>query len=139
MFSGSATENTQSERSLPSGERSWQRHLCVQLSEGGEAALPSSQEEKGPSQGQWELEGLECEQQGPTMENPELRERTGKTWRGGALRGWPFREPRTHNASPNIGAHQTSRRLESHGNLTRLWAFSDFCAGNSKKPVLTVI
>lgn len=122
-----------------SRERGWQRHLCVQLSEGGEAALPSSQEEKEPSRDQWEPKGLECEQQGPATENPQLRERTGKTWWGGAPRDPPFCEPQNHNANPNIGAHQTSRRLKSHLNLTRLWAFLDFCAGNWKKPVLTVI
>ncbi|XP_029689850.1 rho guanine nucleotide exchange factor 25 isoform X1 [Takifugu rubripes] len=46
------------------------------ISEGGEAALLSSQEEKGPSQGQWEPEGPEWEQQGPATENPEPRRRT---------------------------------------------------------------
>lgn len=51
----------------------------MQLSEGGEAALPSSQEEKGPSRGQWEPEGLEWEQQVPATENPEPRRTTGKT------------------------------------------------------------
>lgn len=51
----------------------------MQLSEGGEAALRSSQEEKGPSRGQWEPEGEEWEQPGPATENPELRDRTGKT------------------------------------------------------------
>lgn len=136
VFCGSVTENTQCEPSLPPGERGWQRHLCVQLSEGGDAPLPSSQEEKGPSRGQWEPEGLEWEQQGPAAENPELRERTGKTWRAGAPCNWPFREPQNVNVSPNIGAHQTSRRWE---NLTWLWGFSDFCSGNSKKPELTVI
>ncbi|KAK5894628.1 hypothetical protein CesoFtcFv8_011302 [Champsocephalus esox] len=49
------------------------------LSEGGEVDLPSSEEEKGPVQGQWEPEGLEWEQQPTTTENPERRERTGKT------------------------------------------------------------
>lgn len=49
----------------------------MQLSEGGEADLPSSEEEKGPVQGQWEPEGQE--QQAPATENPERRERTGKT------------------------------------------------------------
>ncbi|TDH10561.1 hypothetical protein EPR50_G00076680 [Perca flavescens] len=44
------------------------------LSEGGEADPPSSEEEKGPVQGQWEWE-----QQVTTKENPERRERTGKT------------------------------------------------------------
>ncbi|XP_070825272.1 rho guanine nucleotide exchange factor 25 isoform X1 [Chaetodon trifascialis] len=46
------------------------------LSEGGEADLPSSEEEKGPVQGQWEPEGLEWEQQATATENPEWRERT---------------------------------------------------------------
>ncbi|XP_040910496.1 rho guanine nucleotide exchange factor 25 isoform X2 [Toxotes jaculatrix] len=46
------------------------------LSEGGEADLPSSEDEKGPVQGQWEPEGLEWEQQATTTENPEPRERT---------------------------------------------------------------
>nr|XP_046252900.1 rho guanine nucleotide exchange factor 25 isoform X2 [Scatophagus argus] len=46
------------------------------LSEGGEADLPSSEEEKGPVQGQWEPEGLEWEQQAAVTENPERRERT---------------------------------------------------------------
>ncbi len=41
--------------------------------------LPSSEEEKGPAQGHWEPEGLEWEQQTTATENPELRERTGKT------------------------------------------------------------
>lgn len=86
VFCGSVTENTQSEVSLPPGGCGWQRHLCVQLSEGGEAALPSSQEEEGPSRGQWEPEGLEREQQGPATENTELRERTGNAWWGGAPR-----------------------------------------------------
>ncbi|XP_044067297.1 rho guanine nucleotide exchange factor 25 isoform X1 [Siniperca chuatsi] len=45
------------------------------LSEGGEADLPSSEEEKGPVQGQWEPEGLEWEQQAATTENPARRER----------------------------------------------------------------
>ncbi|XP_042265545.1 rho guanine nucleotide exchange factor 25 isoform X1 [Thunnus maccoyii] len=45
------------------------------LSEGGEADLPSSEEEKGPVQVQWEPEGLDWEQQAIT-ENPERRERT---------------------------------------------------------------
>ncbi|XP_030279463.1 rho guanine nucleotide exchange factor 25 isoform X3 [Sparus aurata] len=44
------------------------------LSEGGETDLPSSEEEKGPAQGQWQSEGLEWEQQ--ATENPERRERT---------------------------------------------------------------
>lgn len=78
----------------------------MQLSEGGVAALQPGQEEKGPSQGQWEPEGLQREQQGPAAEKPELNVRTGKTSRGSA--------PQNHNASPNTGAHQTSRRLESH-------------------------
>ncbi|KAF3860427.1 hypothetical protein F7725_000682 [Dissostichus mawsoni] len=43
---------------------------------GGEVDLPSSEEEKGPVQGQWEPEGLEWEQQPTTTENPERRERT---------------------------------------------------------------
>lgn len=51
----------------------------MQLSEGGETDLPSSEEEKGPVQGQWEPEGLEWEQQAATTENPERREGTGKT------------------------------------------------------------
>ncbi|KAM3618881.1 uncharacterized protein V6R79_026269 [Siganus canaliculatus] len=46
------------------------------LSEGGESDLPSSEEEKGPVQGQWEPEGLEWEQQAATTESPERRERT---------------------------------------------------------------
>ncbi|XP_047440501.1 rho guanine nucleotide exchange factor 25 isoform X3 [Mugil cephalus] len=46
------------------------------LSEGGEADLPSSEEEKGPVQGQWEPEGLDWEQQAATTENPERREGT---------------------------------------------------------------
>ncbi|XP_033485104.1 rho guanine nucleotide exchange factor 25 isoform X1 [Epinephelus lanceolatus] len=46
------------------------------LSEGGEADLPSSEEEKGPVQGQWEPEGLDWEQQATTTEIPERRERT---------------------------------------------------------------
>ncbi|XP_074500479.1 rho guanine nucleotide exchange factor 25 isoform X2 [Sebastes fasciatus] len=46
------------------------------VSEGGEADLPSSEEEKGPVQGQWEPEGLEWEQQVTTTENPERGERT---------------------------------------------------------------
>ncbi|XP_074538370.1 rho guanine nucleotide exchange factor 25 isoform X2 [Halichoeres trimaculatus] len=47
------------------------------LSEGGEADLPSSTEEKGPMQGQWEPEGLEWEQQASaTTESPEQREGT---------------------------------------------------------------
>ncbi|XP_040008963.1 rho guanine nucleotide exchange factor 25 isoform X2 [Xiphias gladius] len=46
------------------------------VSEGSEADLPSSEDEKGPVQGQWEPEGLEWEQQAPTTENPEQRERT---------------------------------------------------------------
>ncbi|XP_019945045.2 rho guanine nucleotide exchange factor 25 isoform X1 [Paralichthys olivaceus] len=50
------------------------------LSEGGEADLPSSEDEKGPVQGLWEPEGLEWEQQAaPTTtntENPERREKT---------------------------------------------------------------
>ncbi|XP_063743002.1 rho guanine nucleotide exchange factor 25 isoform X2 [Eleginops maclovinus] len=46
------------------------------LSEGGDLDLPSSEEEKGPVQGQWEPEGLEWEQQPTTTENPERRERT---------------------------------------------------------------
>ncbi|XP_023139572.1 rho guanine nucleotide exchange factor 25 isoform X2 [Amphiprion ocellaris] len=46
------------------------------LSEGGEADLPSSEEEKGPVQGQWEPEGLDWEQQATTTETPERRERT---------------------------------------------------------------
>lgn len=121
--------------SLPPWEHGWQRHLCVQISEGGEAALLSSQEEKGPSQGQWEPEGPEWEQRGPATENPEPRRRTGKTWRGGAQC-----EPRVHKASPNTGAHQTSRSLESHRNsLTWLWAFSNFFAGNSERPGLALI
>ncbi|XP_072222567.1 rho guanine nucleotide exchange factor 25 isoform X2 [Leuresthes tenuis] len=46
------------------------------LSEGGEADLPSSGEEKGPAQGQWEQERLEWEQQATATENPERSERT---------------------------------------------------------------
>ncbi|XP_037629959.1 rho guanine nucleotide exchange factor 25 isoform X1 [Sebastes umbrosus] len=46
------------------------------VSEGGEADLPSSEEEKGPVQGQWEPEGLEWEHQVTTTENPERGERT---------------------------------------------------------------
>ncbi|KAM4562580.1 rho guanine nucleotide exchange factor 25 isoform 2-T2 [Odontesthes bonariensis] len=46
------------------------------LSEGGEADLPSSGEEKGSVQGQWEQERLEWEQQATTTENPEQSERT---------------------------------------------------------------
>ncbi|KAM6929483.1 rho guanine nucleotide exchange factor 25 isoform 1-T1 [Lycodopsis pacificus] len=46
------------------------------LSEGVEADLPSSEEEKGPVQGRWEPEGPEWEQQATTTENPEQRERT---------------------------------------------------------------
>ncbi|XP_028265362.1 rho guanine nucleotide exchange factor 25 isoform X2 [Parambassis ranga] len=46
------------------------------LSEGGEADLPSSEEERGPVQGQCEPEGLNWEQQATTTENPEQRERT---------------------------------------------------------------
>ncbi|XP_051280075.1 rho guanine nucleotide exchange factor 25 isoform X2 [Dicentrarchus labrax] len=46
------------------------------LSEGGEADLPSSEEEKGPVQSQWEPEGLEWEQQVTATENMERRERT---------------------------------------------------------------
>ncbi|KAF7664551.1 hypothetical protein LDENG_00172590 [Lucifuga dentata] len=49
------------------------------LSEGGEADLPSSEEEKGPVQGQWDPGELDWEQ--GAAENLELRERTGKTWR----------------------------------------------------------
>lgn len=120
--------------SLPPWDHSWQRRLCVQISEGGEAALLSSQEEKGPSPGQREPEGPEWEQQGPTTENSEPRQRTGKTWRGGAQRDGPFCEPQVQKASPNTGAHQTSRSLESHRNsLTWLWA------GNSEKRVLVLI
>lgn len=54
----------------------------MQLSEGSETDLPSSEEEKGPLQGHWEPEGLEWEQQAAaaaTADNPELREGTGKT------------------------------------------------------------
>ncbi|KAM7404714.1 hypothetical protein PAMP_012036 [Pampus punctatissimus] len=45
------------------------------LSEGGEADLPSSEEEKGSVQGHWEPEVLDWEQQATT--NPERREGTG--------------------------------------------------------------
>ncbi|KAM7411925.1 hypothetical protein PAMA_021753 [Pampus argenteus] len=44
------------------------------LSEGGEADLPSSEEEKGSVLGQWEPEGLDWEQQATA--NPERREGT---------------------------------------------------------------
>uniref|UniRef100_A0A8C5GUN2 Rho guanine nucleotide exchange factor 25-like n=1 Tax=Gouania willdenowi TaxID=441366 RepID=A0A8C5GUN2_GOUWI len=44
--------------------------------EGGEADLPSCEEEKRPVQGQWEPEGLDWEQSSMTTENPETRERT---------------------------------------------------------------
>ncbi|XP_058498288.1 rho guanine nucleotide exchange factor 25 isoform X3 [Solea solea] len=47
-----------------------------ELSEGGEADLPSSEDEKGSVQGQWEPEGLEWEQQATTTENPERRKKT---------------------------------------------------------------
>ncbi|AWP09677.1 putative rho guanine nucleotide exchange factor 25-like [Scophthalmus maximus] len=46
------------------------------LSEGGEADLPSSEDERGTVQGQWEPEGLEWEQQAAATENPERREKT---------------------------------------------------------------
>lgn len=80
--------------SLRAGLHRWQKHLCVQLSEGGEADLPSSEEEKGPVQGQWEPEGLEWEQQATATENPERRERTGKTWKGCTERDRPFCDPK---------------------------------------------
>lgn len=59
----------------------------MQLSEGSETDLPSSEEEKGPLQGHWEPEGLEWEQQAATAataavaaaDNNERREGTGKT------------------------------------------------------------
>lgn len=75
----------------------------MQLSEGGVAALQPSQEEKGPSRGLWEPEGPQREQQGPAAEKPELNVRTGKTSLGSA--------PQNRHASPNTGAHQTSRRV----------------------------
>ncbi|KAF0036289.1 hypothetical protein F2P81_011601 [Scophthalmus maximus] len=48
------------------------------LSEGGEADLPSSEDERGTVQGQWEPEGLEWEQQAAATENPERREKTAE-------------------------------------------------------------
>ncbi|TNN82452.1 hypothetical protein EYF80_007287 [Liparis tanakae] len=50
------------------------------LSEGVEADLPSSEEEKGPVQGQWEPEGLEWEQQATATEKPERRDRTAQAY-----------------------------------------------------------
>ncbi|XP_037832954.1 rho guanine nucleotide exchange factor 25 isoform X2 [Kryptolebias marmoratus] len=46
------------------------------LSEGGEADLPSSEEEKGPVRGQWEQDGPDWEQQSTAAQNPERSERT---------------------------------------------------------------
>ncbi|XP_041859405.1 rho guanine nucleotide exchange factor 25 isoform X2 [Melanotaenia boesemani] len=46
------------------------------LSDGGEADLPSSEEEKGPVQSQWEQEGQEWERQATATENPDQSDRT---------------------------------------------------------------
>ncbi|XP_027871909.1 rho guanine nucleotide exchange factor 25 isoform X1 [Xiphophorus couchianus] len=46
------------------------------LSEGGEADLPSSKEEKGPVQGQWDQYGPGWEQQATATQNPNGSERT---------------------------------------------------------------
>ncbi|XP_061592137.1 rho guanine nucleotide exchange factor 25 isoform X2 [Cololabis saira] len=45
------------------------------LSEGAESDLPSSEEEKGPVQGQWDQDGLEWELQTSATESPEDVER----------------------------------------------------------------
>lgn len=84
------------------------------LSEGGEADLPSSEEEKGPAQGHWEPEGPEWEQQTNATENPEQSERTGKTCKGCTQRDRPFSDPNAHNACPNSDPHQTSQSLDTH-------------------------
>ncbi|XP_014907245.1 rho guanine nucleotide exchange factor 25 isoform X1 [Poecilia latipinna] len=46
------------------------------LSEGGEADLPSSEEEKGPVQGQWDQDGPGWERQAVATQNPNGSERT---------------------------------------------------------------
>ncbi|XP_054905804.1 rho guanine nucleotide exchange factor 25 isoform X4 [Poeciliopsis prolifica] len=46
------------------------------LPEGGEADLPSSEEEKGPVQSQWDRDGPGWEQQATATQNPNGRERT---------------------------------------------------------------
>ncbi|KAM4570403.1 rho guanine nucleotide exchange factor 25 isoform 1-T1 [Fundulus diaphanus] len=46
------------------------------LFEGGEADLPSSEEEKGPAQGQWDQDGSDWEQQATATQNPEGSEKT---------------------------------------------------------------
>ncbi|XP_014848795.1 PREDICTED: rho guanine nucleotide exchange factor 25-like isoform X2 [Poecilia mexicana] len=46
------------------------------LSEGGEADLPSSEEEKGPVQGQWDQDGPGWERQAVAAQNPNGSERT---------------------------------------------------------------
>lgn len=56
----------------------------MQLSEGSETDLPSSEEDKGPLRGHWEPEGLDWEQQAVTAtvagaDDNERREGTGKT------------------------------------------------------------
>ncbi|RVE70560.1 hypothetical protein OJAV_G00065400 [Oryzias javanicus] len=51
------------------------------LSEGGDADLPSSKEEKGSVQDQWNHEGLEWDQQ--SKDSPERSEKTGNTRKSG--------------------------------------------------------
>lgn len=126
--------------SLRAGLHRWQRHLCVQLSEGGEADLPSSEEEKGPVQGQWEPEGLEWEQQATATENPERRERTGKTRKGCAEHDRPCCDPEPTMLVQTLALTKPVRawRLtETQTSRLRLlwffvWNVSDFCAVTSK-------
>lgn len=143
MFCGCVTKSTLYNltitSSLRAGLHRWQRHLCVQLSEGGEADLPSSEDERGSVQGQWEPEGLEWEQQATTTENPEPTERTGKTWKSGTERDRPFCDTSPTMLVQTPAPDQTSQSWETHRNTnfqTWLWFFvwnvSDFCAVTCK-------